>query len=133
MKKRCIWTNRKSDNLKEIIVKVPNRIGLKPQERTFYILPEYESNFRRFAEYVTKYAILFLLLVLGSIIAIIIFGTVGIQTAFNITVIFLGVLTILFPFATPETVAMCGVRISIWLARVCGLLAIGCGILLLLK
>lgn len=135
MEKRCIWTNRKSDRVKEITIKITDRFGRKPYQKKVWVLPEYEKDLRDFNEYAVKYSYLFLWLVLGLpfipvflsmfLFLEIITGTV-ILTVVGITTILIGLALIKFPFTTPETVNMIGLKSSIKTAKI-----IGAGVIIL--
>ena len=45
--RRCAWTNKEADNLKGVVVTVPDRFGTNPQPKAFYVLLDYEQQLRR--------------------------------------------------------------------------------------
>lgn len=94
---------------------------MKPGERhapeTYRVCPAHEEEFRRFhartARCGYRFFALFVLLMAA--------GFVLVPFASDVTVgIFLAVLAVVmlvFPFATPQTVRLMGVRASVWLVR----------------
>lgn len=120
MRGRCAWTNRESDQLKEVILVAPNRLGLEPKPRAFYVLPEFEPSLRSFVERFRRFGLVFLssilLLTIGMVVA------AGLQQLSVIAamVALMGVLIIVLPFATPETVKRFGFRTSIIIVRIIG-------------
>jgi uncharacterized membrane protein len=126
---RCTWTGRHSDEVKEIRVETLDRWGIHTREETFGVLPEHEEELRRFVTYQRRFGRLFLLLmVLGTAVVIFVRSNVGV----GLTMIGLGVVTFAFPFATPETVQMIGMRKSIRSVRYLSILPILIGVAFLL-
>ena len=126
MRGRCAWTNRDSDQLKEIILVAPNRLGLQPTQRAFHVLPEFEPALRRHIERLRRFGLLFVLSVLLLTIALVMAAALQQLVPIAVMIALIGVLLIAFPFATPETVALLGFRKSIILVR-----CLGVGVLVL--
>jgi len=128
MKNRCIWCNKRDNDLKEITVTVSNRFASKPREEKFSIHVEHEGVFRKFNEYSQRFSKLFLILVgvslltmvLLQIVLVVVDKTLGI-VGIGLAAIFLGSLVIVFPFSTPETVMIFGLKTAIKLVRGAGL------------
>lgn len=134
MENRCIWCNKKDNSLKEIVVTASNRFGSKPREKIFFVHPEHEITFRAFNQYSEKFNKLFLVLIGIALLAMILLQIVLVAVNQNlgiigvgVAVIFLGILVIVFPFSTPETVMLFGLKSAIKLVRVVGLVAVGLG------
>lgn len=137
MRKRCIWTGERSDDLVPVSVTTLNRFGTRPREETFYVQPQYEAAFRDFQADFVRHAgtflkglVLFMLAVLLTS-ALMLAGLLG----EDLGLVLMGVVTAAlgagvyrFPFATPETVAMFGLRRSIRFARAAGVLTVITGV-----
>lgn len=70
MSPRCAWTNEEAEDLKEVVLVVPNRVGTDPRPKTFYVLPQYETELRRFIDYTRRFALVFVFTILGLSIAL---------------------------------------------------------------
>jgi hypothetical protein len=86
---------------------------------------EHEAKLRRFYDRVRSYAPLFLGVIAISLLGMtmsIIYRENYWWTAyiFSMSFVSLGLVSILFPFCTPETIAMMGVAKSITIARIIG-------------
>lgn len=121
MQGRCAWTNKQSDQCKEVTLVAPNRLGLQPKPRTFQVLPEHEPELRRFISRLERFGLLFALSVLSISIAMAFAAALGQYALIPWLVALTGVLLIVFPFATPETVSLMGFRTSIIVVRFFGL------------
>lgn len=131
MKKTCIWTNLKTDKAKEISIIALNRFGGGVHEKKVYILPEYEQQFRKFNTYMLRYSKLFLILVLGlPVIPIILTFFLFFELITGTLILFvtglltfsIGITFILFPFPTPETVNMFGLKRAVSIVKIMGAL-----------
>lgn len=142
MKKTCIWTNLKTEKAKEITIKTVNRFGGGVHEKKVYILPEYEQQFRKFNAYVLRYSKFFLILVLGlPVIPIVLTFFLYLEFITGTLILFvtglvtfsIGITLILFPFSTPETVNIFGLKRAISIVRIMGVLVslLGIGSILL--
>ena len=120
MRGRCAWSNQESDQLKEVTLVAPNRLGLQPKPRTFQVLPECEAALRSFISRLERFGLLFTLSVLASSIAMVVAAALGKYAVIPWMVAVTGVLLIVFPFATPETVARLGFKTSITVVRFLG-------------
>lgn len=130
MSERCIWSNRKDPGTREITLTPVNRLS-RPE--TVRVCPAHEPRFRAFHAYADRYGNWFLalfgLIVFGAFMSI----PLGISEAVAGGAVLLatGVLMVVFPFATPQTVQMLGVRTSVFLVRVSSVLLVGYGVFLL--
>ncbi len=106
----CMWTGRHSDEVKEVRLETLDRWGIHTREETFTVLPEHEEELRRFVAYQRRYGRVFLGLVILSIVAALVVRS---PLWMGVLMMGLGVVTYAFPFATPETVRMIGMRASI--------------------
>lgn len=140
MSQKCIWSNREDECVKEITVLAPDSFGLNPQEKTFFVLPEYEHNFRRFMDRAVQYSRLFLglvalsliILLVGVLMSAALGGHPG-PTVIGSSLLFLGVVMILLPFSTPETVRIMGIAKSVMFVRFFGGVTICLGAFVIVK
>lgn len=122
---RCMWTGRHSDEVREVRLETLDRWGFRTREETFTVLPEHEEELRRFVAYQRRYGRVFLALVTLSVAAaFFVRSSLGI----GLVMMGIGVMTYVFPFATPETVRMVGMRASIRTARYLSILPILIGL-----
>src|SRR5216684_1673800 len=134
MRQRYAWTNQEADNLREVVLVVPDRVGTHPQPRTFYVLPEYEQELRHFTQRVQRFGLAFVICMVVLTMLVIPIATVMRWYAFlGVIVALIGVIFIAFPFATPETVKAIGIKNSIRLARTLGLVIVVVGVYLVAR
>lgn len=126
MSARCVWCSKDSGTLNEISAPMVNRYGGAPMERMFWVHPEHEGPFRRFAIDVNRNATRFILALVGTGLGMLVAATICVVTD-NEAVAIAGVvggpiiasiLMIRWPFATPETVDAIGIRSSIIAVRI---------------
>ena len=125
MMHKCIWCNKESEQIKEITVLAKNRFGVKPREVNCFVCSKHEEKFRKFNDRVRRYSLVFIGLVIISLIALMGVncwrGDNGIATYLSIaSIAFMGLVFIVFPFSTPETVLMIGFAKSIIVVRIIG-------------
>jgi len=127
MQHRCAWTNEPADDLKKVVLVVPNRFGIRPAPKTFFVLPEYEEKLRKFVQLGHRFGLAFLTSMLVLTLAVPIAALTRRYVLAGTLVAAEGVLLIIFPFATPETVRSLGIGPSITLVRVvaCSVILIG--------
>jgi len=118
MQHRCAWTNEPADHLKEVVLVGPNRFGVRPAPKTFFVLPEYEEKLRQFVQRGQRFGLAFLTSMLVLTLAIPIAALTRRYVLAGALVASEGLLMIVFPFATPETVNRLGFGASIALVRV---------------
>lgn len=121
MHKKCIWSNQKNENLKELEVKNLNTKKIE----TVYVLPEFEQEFLSFYKFAEKYANKFLIAVISLSFAFVFVLVLpkSISPYFlSLGLVLMGILCYLFPFVTPETVKMIGMKKSILTAKVLGII-----------
>lgn len=94
----------------------------------YFVCPEHESRLRRYHTEVDRFGGWFMALLGIFVMALVLFTMLESSVGVGLSVVFLGLVMIRFPFATPQTVQMIGVRASIWLARVGGVIILGLGI-----
>lgn len=133
--KKCIWSGRKSENLKRVRLKSLDRFTT-PIEKTFYVLPEHEQELRKFNDRFVNYSRNCLYGIIGLTLL-----TVAVSLAFaafsiskkllaiaiGLILFAMGTLIIVFPFATPETVQWLGIRKSKITVRILGLSTVALG------
>lgn len=120
MTPRCAWTHESGPGLERITLPVPNRLGMGAEEETFFVRPEHEADLRRFINYVRRYGRLFLLLIVLLSITTLGFALAENLLGVGISVLLTGIVLIIFPFATPETVKGLGLSRAIKLTRILG-------------
>lgn len=125
MNERSIWTGRRAAPLIEVSIPSISRLGTPAGETTVFVEPEHEAELRRFAHFAQRNGRRALaLLVAGTILALV--GALlvaawppGMWLVAAATLL-LGVTIVVFPFATPETVAWLGLERSRLIARIGG-------------
>jgi hypothetical protein len=139
---RCAWTGERSDRLTSVVVDGIDRIGRPTGPVRLLVLPEHETALRDHVARARRFGLPFLVgvVVIGvlafglAMTPMILPGWEPVATPLSgLLVILLGLLFVAFPFTTPETSAFFGLRASIRIARVLGLLlaALGAWITLL--
>jgi hypothetical protein len=131
MARRCAWCNRAADNLKEVTLLVPDRLGMRPTPRPFYVLPEHEQALSRFVDRARRFGVTFVLSMTALSIATVMAAAMD-HRFIGLFVGLMGLLLIIFPFATPQLVNAVGVRTSITFVRVAGIGLIGFAVYLAL-
>lgn len=123
---RCIWCNRDDDTVREAKVALIDRWGRNAAERPFAVHPEHEEEFRRFAAHANRNGRLFLFGMAALVAFMVAVGPIvhalGLESRMVIVgtggaLVLMGLLTFVFPFATPETTAGTGIALSITIAR----------------
>jgi hypothetical protein len=124
MTRKCVWCNKQSDKLKETSVLSTGLPAGKQHEIIYFVCPEHETLLRKFYDRVRWQALLFL-----GLIAIFLLGMIipsgytdhyWSQYVFVLSFSSIGLVLIIFPFCTPQTISMMGVAKSIIIARVIG-------------
>ncbi|MFH0948031.1 MAG: hypothetical protein V1833_03435 [Elusimicrobiota bacterium] len=133
--KRCVWCYKKNEGLKQIEVIVPNRFGMRAHKEIFYVCSsEHERYFKKVADYAKRFGFFFLVIIGLSTVSVIAVSSLVCEEIVNYVVgsdiSLIGILIIIFPFATPETVAILGVKKSIILMRVVGIVLLILGLLI---
>ena len=131
MRKRCIWSNSLDDPVRDVEIEMLNRWGTRVERKVVPVCPAHETEVREFAALVTGRGRLFLPLMLILTVATVVgaFGESRLLAAAPL--IGMGILALILPFCTPETVQMMGLETSIRLARISGLILIALGIAIL--
>lgn len=124
---RCTWTGRHSDEVKEVRLEVLDYFGIRTRDETFTVLPEHEEDLRRFVAYHRRFGRLTILLIVLSFVAMVVLDT---PLGVGLSMLGIGVLMLVFPFATPGTVQMIGTRASIRTVRFLGMVTILIGLLM---
>ncbi len=128
MANRCAWTNEEAENLREIVLTVPDRLGTHPAPKTFRVLAEYEQKLRRFTRHLERFGLTFVLSILVLTAVLPIAAVMRRYTLLGVILVLLGIEFVVFPFATPETVKSVGFGSSIVLARAVGFITIVIGV-----
>lgn len=133
----CIWTNKTTDRAVPVTLDVPSNTGGERTPQTMHVLPEHEADLRAYNERVARWGrpmIVGLLGLSGLMVAVALGGGLAgwsDRTVAQIAgglVVAMSVVLFAFPFATPQTVGMFGIRTSIRLARVSGIVMAGLGL-----
>jgi hypothetical protein len=117
---KCIWCNKKSNELREIFIPNTNLSGFKLDEISYFVCPEHEQKLRKFFDRVRRFGLLFIGLTVLSVYSLIISGGYSSKNLFIATFASIGLILTIFPFCTPQTIAMIGVAKSIIIARILG-------------
>jgi hypothetical protein len=120
---KCEWCKKQSDELKEIAILSTSLFGGKRHEIAYFVCKGHESILCRFYDRVQRYALLFLVLILISLLGLIVSFCLNNYWSEYLSVaslVSMGLVMVVFPFSTPETVAMLGVAKSIKIVRVIG-------------
>jgi hypothetical protein len=127
MRKPCIWSNRFDEPVREVELELLNRWGMRIERKAVVVCAAHEPEVRRFAGLETGWGRLAMPLTL-ILTVLAIAGTFVEPLALTSgSIVAMGVLFLIFPFATPETVSMMGLEKSIHLARFGGLVLIALG------
>lgn len=124
MSKRCIWSNRNDPGTREVMLEPKSRFS-RPE--AVQVCSAHESQVREYYDYCERYGGWFLalhgLLAFGSLIL----WALGVPENAVAGGLFIavGVLVLVLPFATPQTVEMMGIYPSVLLVRVIGVGMIG--------
>ncbi len=128
MKPLCLWTGKRDD--RAIAVEIPgtNRWGKPEGNETAHVLPEHADELRAYAEQAQRHGASFLFWVLGLSALTLPLSVLAVMEAVpeSVTLLLMGTVVVamavpiyVYPFATPETIAMLGVRRSIHIVHVC--------------
>jgi hypothetical protein len=120
---KCEWCKKQSDELKEIAILSTSLFGGKRHEIAYFVCQGHESILCRFYDRVQRYALLFLALILISLLGLIVSFCLNNYWSGYLSVtslVAMGLVMVVFPFSTPETVAMLGVAKSIKIVRIMG-------------
>ena len=107
-----------------------------PCSQLFYVHPQHEEAFLRNHERIQRRGRQLVLIVVSLLVVVpgveivtVVLGALSVGIVIiGIAVSLLGVVFILYPFATPETVALLGLRRSIIVVRWCGLVTVILGL-----
>jgi hypothetical protein len=127
MRHRCIWSNRQGDDLVGIRLPKTDALGRVVGERTAFVQQIHEQRARAFVEKAVRHGRLFLALILLGVMGLLGFGAAGWTVLAGASIVGMGITVLFLPFVTPQTMEMFGIRTSIVLARVAGLLLVAMG------
>jgi hypothetical protein len=116
---KCAWTGTTSDRVKEVTVTAPTRFG-SPRQVTMWVLPECEEKLRRHLDYASRFGKPFIFLVFTFAGIALIASATRQLIVVAFCMLLIGVTAIVFPFATPETNSLLGIRNGRRLARAGG-------------
>lgn len=128
---RCAWSGEQSDRLMEVVIPSVDRIGRHRGSTKLQVLPEHESALRAHIDLGRRYGSRFLIgMIALGVAAFAIAMAPAINASSAPTAVplsggligLMGVLMVALPFTTPETSGFFGLRRSIRIARVLGVL-----------
>ncbi|WP_322569427.1 hypothetical protein [Rhodohalobacter sp.] len=128
--KKCIWSAKESDRLKSVTMETLNRFA-RPATKTYHVLPEHEEELRQFNRFFVQNArrflglIIFIILFLLLTPLIILLAPLSDHVALHLvgfSMMALGFVIYIYPFATPETLQVLGIKKSIIACRISGVL-----------
>ncbi len=135
---RCIWCNKKSDSLRQVVIMKGNRHALHPQKEIFYVHMSHEVEFRSFANKVKRYGktLLSLLwlaifLIAGFEIILLTYNRVVGLIGISIVTALMGLVLITMPLSSMKTVQKIGANMTSKLIRTAGVVVVAVGIWLL--
>lgn len=132
---KCIWTGKRDASVKPVTLQTLDRFTI-PTEKTFHISGEYEQELYRFNEKYRKYGRFFLYTVICLTFLIIAvplaLAATGISdlilTSIGTITALTGILIVIFPFPTHETVHRLGLDSAQKLVRTAGYLTVLVGL-----
>lgn len=135
MTNACAWCGHSDDSLTTITVDAPDRLAASTREQTLAVHPEHEAPLRAYLEHARTHGRRFLVLVVllagvGPLVGI---GLLAVSERLGLTVVgssvaALGGVLMVYPFATPETVHLLGVKRARVTVRVVAVLVVALGI-----
>ncbi|RMH85686.1 MAG: hypothetical protein D6681_16105 [Calditrichaeota bacterium] len=123
MAPRCVWCNGTEGQLIEVEAVVRNEVGLNPRPRQFTVHPGCHQEFREFADYALKYTPVVIVAFIGLTLLMMV-GAFWQPKIIPGLLFLMAVVIWKFPFATPQTVEAVGLKTSIFLARLGGVLVL---------
>ena len=131
---RCAWCHERGDHLKQITVTVWDHFVLHRQAHILTVHPAHEEKVRAFATHFRRYGRFFLVstaaVLLAPFVTSFFFSEAAEDLLGGIFVALLGVTLIAFPFSANVTAEMMGLRSSVRLARVLGMICLLLGALI---
>ena len=125
---RCAWCHERGGDLKQITVTVWDHFVLHQQEQILTVHPGHEEKVQTFAAHFRRYGRFFLVSIAAVLLAPLVtsffFSEAAEDVLGGVFVALLGVILIAFPFCTNATAEMMGLRSSIRLARVLGMICL---------
>jgi hypothetical protein len=119
-----MWCNKQNNELREIFVPSTNLSASNRREISYFVCSEHEQKLRKFLDQASRYALLFIGLMVLSLISLIISGGYSdrywSENLFIASFASMGLILIIFPYCTPQTIAMIGAAKSIIIARILG-------------
>lgn len=115
---KCLWCNKPCEN----------DIPIKDDEETYACCSvECKIKAEKFLKYAKKTGPIFLILTIACIVTILI-GSVSNHKIVYYSMAAMGVIVLIFPFCTPQTTQVVGLKKSILIGRCLGILVIALGI-----
>jgi uncharacterized membrane protein len=127
--RRCIWSNQIDRGTREIAIEVDERY--LPER--YWVCSEHEAAFRAFRGRGHRDRYRFFGGLALVVVAALLTALLDWETGVGLVMIGLGLFMLAYPFATPQTIQMLGVRASLRLVRLLSMPVIGIGLYLLLR
>jgi hypothetical protein len=127
--RRCIWSNQRDADTREISLQPPGRYAAE----TYWVCPAHEAELRAFHARLHRDKYRFLGGIALVVVAAIVAGLLDSERLGGVAMVGLGLFMLAYPFATPQTVQMMGVRASLRLVRVLTVPVVAIGLYLLLR
>jgi hypothetical protein len=128
---RCIFCHQTEGEMLELRVLEPKIWEKGSREVAVTVHPEHETETRRYYDQVHRFSRVFIFSILLGCAAPFVFLAFGWLPGIAASLLYLGIITWLFPLCTPTTVQMLGIRSSVRVARAFAALFILVGALLL--
>ena len=141
MAERCLWTFQRDDRVIPITVDAPALFGGRTRPTTVHVLPEYEADLRAYLTLAARYGRAMLASILGLTAVIVVFAVLAVVLGWpdRLVAVVVGGLTaaiglvlVAFPFSTPQTIQVVGLRTSMRWARWVGWFTVAVGALITL-
>ena len=135
---RCIWCNKKSDSLRQVVIIKSNRHALRPQKEIYYVHISHEVEFRSYANKVKRYGKtllslfgLAIFLLAGFEIILLTYDRVVGLIGMSIVTALMGLVLITMPLSSMKTSQKIGANMTSKLIRSVGVVIVAVGIWLL--
>lgn len=125
METRCAWSKRRDPGTREIVLSPRNGSG--PEQR-WPVCPAHDEQLRRYYAQLERSGGVFLALLAMFVFALILFTILESEAGLGASVVFLGLMMLRLPFATPQTVQVLGVGTSIRVVRALAVLVVLAGV-----
>lgn len=115
--RRCVWCGRESEALESLELPTLDRWGRPTGAKRFPVDPQHREALLAFSAFTARYGPRFLPALGVWLVAMVVASWISGIAGAGVGLMLLGLLMFALPFATPETVAMVGIRASVVLVR----------------